>query len=241
MAVINGTMNNDTLKGGAGNDVITGLAGNDRALMGGGNDVFIWNVGDGKDTIEGGLGSDTLRLFDSDKGETFELSASGTRTRLSRMLDGVVLDLNDVERIDLRARGGSDVITIKNLASTGVKQVAIDLAGTPPGVGDGASDVINWLGKTGNDTINVALVNNRVTVTGLAAQVTVANTEVNDKISIDGGAGSDVINASTWRLATWIWSCAAEPATTGSPAARGTMIYSATAATTPSPVARAAI
>jgi Ca2+-binding RTX toxin-like protein len=197
MATINGTSNSETLKGGAGNDLITGFAGNDRALMGGGNDVFIWNVGDGKDTIEGGAGVDTLRLFDSDKGETFELSANGARTRLSRMLDGVVLDINDVERIDLRARGGSDTITIKNLAATDVKQVAIDLAGMTPGVGDGASDGVNLFGKTGNDTINVALVNNRVTVTGLAAQVTVANTEANDVISIDGGAGNDVINAST--------------------------------------------
>ncbi len=36
--------------------------------MGGGNDVFIWNPGDGNDTIEGGTGNDTLRF----KGENVQ-------------------------------------------------------------------------------------------------------------------------------------------------------------------------
>jgi Ca2+-binding RTX toxin-like protein len=197
MATINGTSNSETLKGGAGNDLITGFAGNDRALMGGGNDVFIWNVGDGNDTIEGGLGSDTLRFFADGKSEFLEVLANGTRAQVSRSIDGALVDFNDVERVDLRARGGSDIINIGNLAGTDVQQVAIDLAGATPGVGDGVMDGVNLYGRNGKDVVNVALVNNRLTVTGLAAQVTVANADATDVVFIDGQGGNDVINAST--------------------------------------------
>jgi Ca2+-binding RTX toxin-like protein len=57
---INGTVGKDRLTGGAGNDTLTGLAGNDTLagglgadkLIGGkGNDTYLFNRGDGKDTI----------------------------------------------------------------------------------------------------------------------------------------------------------------------------------------------
>jgi len=197
MAVINGTINNDTLKGGAGNDLIAGLAGNDRAVMRAGNDVFVWNPGDGNDTVEGGLGSDTLRFFGDDNADIMDISASGARARIHRSADNSTQDINDVERIDLRTRGGADLITINNLAGTDIKQVAIDLAGTTPGAGDGAVDGIFLSGTKGNNAIGVALVSNRVTVTGLPAQVTVSNAEANDILFIDGGSGNDVFNASS--------------------------------------------
>ena len=41
----------ETLRGGAGNDTIDGNVGNDLALMGAGNDTFVWDPGDGSDTI----------------------------------------------------------------------------------------------------------------------------------------------------------------------------------------------
>src|SRR6266567_5039917 len=50
---ITGGDGNDTLIGGNGNDVITGGRGNDVALLGNGNDTFVWNPGDGSDTVEG--------------------------------------------------------------------------------------------------------------------------------------------------------------------------------------------
>ena len=44
----------DTLIGGDGNDVVTGGRGNDVASLGAGDDTFVWNPGDGSDTVEGG-------------------------------------------------------------------------------------------------------------------------------------------------------------------------------------------
>jgi len=42
----------DSLKGGAGNDTLTGGAGDDELLGGTGNDTYVFNLGDGVDTIE---------------------------------------------------------------------------------------------------------------------------------------------------------------------------------------------
>lgn len=48
-----GSQGADILLGGDGNDTVTGGRGNDTALLGNGNDTFIWNPGDGSDTVEG--------------------------------------------------------------------------------------------------------------------------------------------------------------------------------------------
>ncbi len=55
---ITGDAGNDTIIGGSGNDTITGGRGNDTLTGGGGNDIFIYNFGDGIDTITdfGGVG-----------------------------------------------------------------------------------------------------------------------------------------------------------------------------------------
>ena len=34
--------------------------GNDAAFLGGGDDTFVWNPGDGSDTVEGQAGTDTM-------------------------------------------------------------------------------------------------------------------------------------------------------------------------------------
>src|SRR5262245_35582423 len=106
MAVINGTINNDTLVGTAGNDTVKGGGGNDVARMRAGNDQFVWNNGDGSDTVLGGTGVDTLRFTTSAGAEIVEIGANGARTRV---LDGpAALNLNDVERINVRALAGTD-------------------------------------------------------------------------------------------------------------------------------------
>ncbi len=49
-----GSAGYDTLIGGSGNDVVTGGRGDDEAQLGTGNDTFIWNPGDGSDTVDAG-------------------------------------------------------------------------------------------------------------------------------------------------------------------------------------------
>jgi Ca2+-binding RTX toxin-like protein len=49
--VLIGSQGNDTLLGDDGNDVVVGGTGNDLASLGAGDDVFVWNPGDGSDTV----------------------------------------------------------------------------------------------------------------------------------------------------------------------------------------------
>ncbi len=63
---LSGASGNDTLIGGDGNDRITAGAGSDQISMGSGHDVFVagadWLLDVLADTIDGGLGFDSLRL-----------------------------------------------------------------------------------------------------------------------------------------------------------------------------------
>ena len=103
-----GSNGNDTLIGGDGDDFIDGQQGNDVAFLGAGNDVFQWDPGDGSDIVEGQDGTDTMLFNGSAGDEIFEASANGERVRFTRNLGNIVMDLNDVERIDLNALGGTD-------------------------------------------------------------------------------------------------------------------------------------
>ena len=187
----------DIIFGGGENDTITGGDGDDTALMGAGNDTFIWNPGDDNDTIEGQTGTDTLQFNGANAAEAIDISANGGRIRFVRNIASVVMDLNDVEHITFNALGGADTITVNDLAGTDATLVTVDLASTLGGTaGDGALDQVTVQGTAGGDAIQVSGGPGAVTVTGLAAAVSVLHGDATDKLTINGNAGDDVIDAS---------------------------------------------
>ena len=196
--VLLGSRGDDRLLGGDGKDFVDGNQGNDIALLGAGDDVFQWDPGDGSDTVEGEAGTDTLVFNGANINERMDISANGERARLTRDIGNITMDLNGVEHIEVNARGGADTVTVNDLTGTDVKQVAIDLAGTPgSGQGDGAADSVTVNGTGGNDHITVASSGASVVVNGLAAQVTLAGAEPDkDSLVVNGAAGNDTINAS---------------------------------------------
>jgi Ca2+-binding RTX toxin-like protein len=193
-----GSQGADRLLGGDGNDTVTGGRGNDTALLGNGNDTFIWNPGDGSDTVEGEAGTATLVFNGANINERMDISANGQRARLSRDVGNIAMDLNGVEHIQVNALGSADTITVNDLTGTDIKQVAVDLAGTPgSGQGDGAADSVTVNGTAGDDHITVVTSGASVVVNGLAAKVTIAGAEgANDSLTVIGLAGNDTINAS---------------------------------------------
>ncbi len=193
---ITGSSGNDVLIGGAGNDTVTGGRGNDVALLGGGDDTFIWNPGDGSDIVEGQAGNDTLRFNGSNADETITVSANGSRVRLFRDVGNVTMDLNGVENIRLNALGGADSITVNDLSGTDVTLVAIDLAAA--GTGDGQPDLVTVNATTGNDVISITRANGTVSISGLAAQVTIVHADnASDQLVINAQGGDDVVDASS--------------------------------------------
>ena len=148
--------------------------------------------------VEGQAGTDTLVFNGSNASENIDISANGSRVRLFRDVGNVTMDLNGIEHIQLAALGGADTITVNDLTGTDVKQVAIDLAGTPGGtVGDGQPDTVIVNGTAGDDHISVASSGSSIVVNGLAAQVTINDADPgNDSLVINGGTGNDTIDAS---------------------------------------------
>ncbi|QBR72387.1 calcium-binding protein [Beijerinckiaceae bacterium] len=194
---ITGGDGNDVLIGGDGNDVVTGGRGNDVAFLGAGNDRFIWNPGDGSDVVEGQDGTDSLVFNGSNASENIDISANGSRVRFFRDVGAITMDVNGVENINFAAFGGADNIVVNDLTGTDVKQVKIDLAGTPGGnTGDGQVDTVTVNGSAGDDVISLQRSGSDIIVNGLAAKVTISHVEQGDVLNINGLAGNDTIDGS---------------------------------------------
>jgi Ca2+-binding RTX toxin-like protein len=189
---INGGDGNDMITGSAGADLVQGGRGNDVALLGGGNDTYVWNPGDGSDTVDGQSGNDTLQFNGSNVSEKIEISANGSRARLTRDVGNITMDLNSIETIDVKALGGADTLTVDDLTGTGVKNVNLDLGGV-----DGAADTVVINATSGADTIFVSSSGGVITVSGLSETVTITGAEAaNDRLVINGLGGDDIIDAS---------------------------------------------
>ena len=191
---ITGGDGNDTLIGGDGNDLVIGGRGTDTAQLGAGDDTFVWNPGDGSDVVEGQSGLDTLAFNGANLDEKFDISANGSRVRMTRDIGIVTMDVDDTETINLRALGGADTITIGDLSGTDVTGVNIDL-GTDGGGDDGSADTIVINATEGDDVISISSDNGVVTVHGLGEDVTISNFGTNDHLVINGLGGDDVIEA----------------------------------------------
>ena len=194
----NGGAGDDVLTGSQGNDVVSGGTGNDVALLGAGDDTFVWNPGDGSDTVEGQSGNDTMIFNGANVNENINISANGSRVRLTRDVANITMDLNSIEQINLSVLGGADNITLNDLSGTGVTQINLDL-GSPPGsgTGDGQADTVVINATNGNDAVSVASDTSGVAILGLAASVHINGAEAaNDRLLINALGGDDTVDAS---------------------------------------------
>ncbi len=192
--ILTGSNGNDTLIGGDDNDTITGGQGNDTLIGGNGDDTFVWNPGDGSDTIEGQSGNDTLAFNGSNANEIMDLSANGTRLRLTRNVGAITMDVDGVEQVNVKALGGTDTVTVNSLAGTAVALVDVDLAATG-GVDDAQPDVVTLPATAGSDTYNFVANAGAIDASGFGTTLVRVHDAVNslDAISITG-VGSDLVN-----------------------------------------------
>jgi Ca2+-binding RTX toxin-like protein len=201
--LLNGEAGNDTLigsagpeflLGGDGADQIDGNQGSDMVLAGAGDDVMTWDPGDASDTLEGGAGSDRLLFNGANIGEIFEVSANGGRVSFTRNIATIVLDLDDVERIDVAARGGADLLTVNDLAGTDLGLVQVDL--TVIGGGDALADGVIVNGSAADDTVELSAANGGVEAsrTGTATTRVIGAEPALDVLTVNGLAGDDLIN-----------------------------------------------
>jgi len=189
----------DFLLGGDGDDFIDGNQGADTAFLGAGNDVFQWDPGDGNDIVEGQAGNDRMLFNGSAANEIFDASANGGRVRFTRNVGNIVMDINDVERIDLNALGGTDTLTVNDLSGTDLNDVNVNLSGTIGGnTGDGQADTVIANGTNGVDSIDITGAGTSYSVLGLSARIDVTNSEgANDRLVVNALGGDDNVTATT--------------------------------------------
>jgi hypothetical protein len=201
---IDGQNGDDTLIGGSGNerffggngdDFIDGNAGADTAFLGRGDDTFVWDPGDASDVVEGGRGADTMVFNGAAGNEIMAATADGGRVLFTRNLGSIVMDLNDVEVIDIRALDGADTVTVNDLGGTDLERVDVDLAAALGGsIADGQDDTVSVIGTTGDDSISADPIGAVVEVRGLAALVRVTHADAaRDTLVIDALGGDDAV------------------------------------------------
>ena len=98
-----------TVRGGIGGDIIIG---------GDADDTFIWFPGDGNDTIDGGLGTDTVDFLGSGLDEIFAIAPAGTGFTVARNIGAYTLQATDVEVLALDGQAGTNTVTTTVLART---------------------------------------------------------------------------------------------------------------------------
>ena len=196
-----GGLGNDTVIGSQGTDLFQGGDGDDVGLFGAGDDTFIWNPGDDNDICEGQSGTDKLLFNGANVAEVIDIAANGGRLRFFRNIANVTMDCNDVEVVDFNAFGGADMITINDLSGTDVTQVNLALAAVGGAAGDGAADTVIQNGTAGNDSVTIFGGPGGVNSTGLPAGLAITGAEAaNDRLTVNGLAGDDTINAAGVRV-----------------------------------------
>ena len=194
----------DLLLGGSDDDEVDGNQGNDIAFLGSGDDSFTWDPGDGSDVVEGQDGSDRMLFNGSGGNEIFDVSANGTRVLFFRNLGNITMDVNDLERIDLRALGGTDATTVNDMSGTDMEDVNVDLGngGLGSGAPDGAADIVTVNATDGVDVVDIDAGAGGIDVSGLATDVRISNSEAVldqlvlntllglDQVSVDPGAAA---------------------------------------------------
>ena len=190
--VINGGDGADGLLGGAQNDLVDGNGGSDVGILGTGRDSFVWDPGDGSDTVEGQGGTDTLVFNGSGGDENFDFSANGQRFRFFRNLGNITMDTDEVERVDLNTLGGADNAVVNDLTGTDVTLASIDLEGIlGGGSGDGQPDTITVNGSNAPDSVRIRRDGDIVDVAGLAPRVRIEHSEAaNDRLTVNGLGGT---------------------------------------------------
>jgi Ca2+-binding RTX toxin-like protein len=194
---LNGGAGNDTLIGSQGNDLINGGQGVDVMVGEAGSDTFPWNPGEGSDVIEGGAGQDTMLFNGANIDELLDLSANGSRLRFFRNVGTITMDCNEVEVIQVNARGNADTISINDLTGTGVTHVNLDLAGIAgSGQKDDQPDTIVISGTTNNDAVAISGTPGGISVLGLSAIVNIVATDPTlDELVLHMLGGDDVVTA----------------------------------------------
>jgi Ca2+-binding RTX toxin-like protein len=175
-----------------GGQSISGTEHSDGVFAGSGNDTFIYEIGQGSDTFDGGAGSDTLKI------DASSVAGDGTVTIGSSSLSvgSLTVNYNSVERFDITLGAGNhevdasgsafDQLTLNMGGGDDIYRAAAGLGHTLNG-GDGDNDLIDYSGLSNG--LNIIL---NGTVSGSGVSHTLSGFE-----NVRGSTGNDSIVGTT--------------------------------------------
>ena len=99
------------------------------------------------------------------------------------------MDMIRVERLDLRALGGADMVTINDMSGTAFREAYLD-----PGGADAAIDTVIVNGTENVDHIKLKAHGTRVDVEGLQPETKLTGTETSDVLQINALGGDDKVD-----------------------------------------------
>ncbi len=179
--ILTGGAGRDTLNGGAGNDIISGGAGNDTLNGGAGDDVYVFNRGDGEDTIND---TGSRAAGDARQNTTGDRILFGIGISLEHIILGwdendLVIYIRDPQNPNQPLSQIANRITIKNWSD--------------------AANCIEWLQFSDGSKVRLSGVN-FIFITG-AGSSQISGSSSNDwlqtgagKDQFYGSAGSDILN-----------------------------------------------
>ena len=161
---------NDTIQAGSGNDVLSGGTGHDRLEGGAGDDTYVWNIGDGIDTISDFSGNNKIKIGSDISVNDLSCAKVGNNLRIIVNNDpsqGLIIEnyyYQDQYKINVVEFADGSTVSVSDLTQNLVSLPDLEINGTED------DDVLT--GGDGNDTIN-------------------AGDGYND---IAGGKGNDILN-----------------------------------------------
>mgnify|MGYP002592876164 CR=1 FL=1 len=195
--IINGGVGDDEISSGNGNDIITGGSGNDIINGEAGNDTYIWNLGDGMDTITDSSGFDKIKFGEGITSANLSFFKQGNNLLIfinDNHQEGIIINRYFEGSYNIELLEFTDGSSINLSQSLDIK-----LGDTGESI-DGTIYNDTITGGDGNDTINGG--NGDDTLSGGIGEDTMSGGDGADIISggtgddtIDGGAGND----------TYIW------------------------------------
>lgn len=183
----------DEVLAGRGCDVVDGGRGDDDIDLDEGDDEMIWDPGDGSDLVDGGAGTDVMTFNGSDDDEVMEASAIGEDLVVTRDVGFIRMSTVRLERLDVNARGGADLLTVGDLTGTTVERVRLGLAAVG-GAADGAADGVVVRGTPGADAIIAGGAAGAARIFGLPWAIAIDGSEPTDVLTIDGNGGDDTVD-----------------------------------------------
>jgi hypothetical protein len=110
-----------------------------------------------------------------------------------RDVANIRMDMDNVERLDLTALGGTDEVTVNDMSGTDFRDAEVSLAAATGG-GDAAVDTVIVNGTNDADDIRVETDGAGVTVDGLQTETAISGNEPTDVLQVRALGGDDDVD-----------------------------------------------